>query len=152
MDRPGYARCLRERTRVYPLIICDVGPRDGLQNESIVLPPVVRAELIERLLAARVPRVEAVSFVREERVPQMAQAETVLAEDGAGGHAKLSGLVLNARGLQRLLATRVGRANLTLAATDEFNRANGNVPFVEAVARVESMLDDPDDMPATVTI
>jgi isopropylmalate/homocitrate/citramalate synthase len=59
------------------ITVCDVGPRDGLQNEPDVLPPETRAALIERLAAAGVPRVEAVSFVRDDRVPQMAQAERV---------------------------------------------------------------------------
>ena len=59
--------------------ICDVGPRDGLQNEPDVLPVATRAELVSRLAAARVPRIEAVSFVRGDRVPQMADAEEVVA-------------------------------------------------------------------------
>ena len=61
------------------LTICDVGPRDGLQNEATTLEPVVRAELCDRLAAAGVPRVEAVSFVNPKRVPQMAGAEEVMA-------------------------------------------------------------------------
>ena len=59
--------------------LCDVGPRDGLQNEPDVLAPDVRAELVNRLAAAGLPRVEAVSFVRDDRVPQMAGAEEVVA-------------------------------------------------------------------------
>ena len=54
------------------VIICDVGPRDGLQNEDTTLSPTVRAELCDRLATAGVPRVEAVSFVNPKRVPQMA--------------------------------------------------------------------------------
>jgi isopropylmalate/homocitrate/citramalate synthase len=60
------------------LTLCDVGPRDGLQNEAEVLDPAVRAELVNRLAAAGLPRVEAVSFVRADRVPQMAGAEEVV--------------------------------------------------------------------------
>ena len=56
------------------LTLCDVGPRDGLQNETEVLEPAVRADLVNRLAAAGLPRVEAVSFVRDDRVPQMARA------------------------------------------------------------------------------
>src|SRR5207248_476828 len=59
--------------------VCDVGPRDGLQNEPEVVPPETRAELVERLAATGVPRIEAVSFVRADRVPQMADAEEVVA-------------------------------------------------------------------------
>ena len=59
--------------------ICDVGPRDGLQNDPKTLPPETRAELVNRLAAAGVPRIEAVSFVNPARVPQMAGAEEVVA-------------------------------------------------------------------------
>jgi len=51
------------------ITICDVGPRDGLQNEPDVLAPAVRAELVTRLAGAGLRRIEAVSFVRDERVP-----------------------------------------------------------------------------------
>ena len=61
------------------LTICDVGPRDGLQNEPELVSPEDRAELVSRLAAARLPRVEAVSFVRDDLVPQMAGAEEVVA-------------------------------------------------------------------------
>ncbi len=58
-------------------------PRDGLQNEAVTLEPEVRAELVNRLAAAGVPRIEAVSFVNPARVPQMAGAEEVVAGDRA---------------------------------------------------------------------
>ena len=61
------------------ITVCDVGPRDGLQNEAVTLAPATRAELCNRLAAAGVPRIEAVSFVRDDRVPQMAGAEEVVA-------------------------------------------------------------------------
>ena len=62
--------------------VCDVGPRDGLQNEAERLAPDVRAELVRRLAAAGLPRIEAVSFVHPERVPQMAGAEEVVSAIG----------------------------------------------------------------------
>ena len=97
--------------------LCDVGPRDGLQNEPETLAPEVRAELVRRLAATGLPRVEAVSFVNPERVPQMAGAEEVVAAVGEVG-AELSGLVLNERGWERLSATTLDRVNVTLAATE----------------------------------
>ena len=60
------------------ITICDVGPRDGLQNDPKTLDPGVRAELVNRLAAAGLPRIEAVSFVNPARVPQMAGAEEVV--------------------------------------------------------------------------
>ena len=135
------------------VVLCDVGPRDGLQNEPETLLPAVRAELAGRLAAAGLPRVEAVSFVRDERVPQMAGAEEVaslLPQDGA----EWSGLVLNERGYDRFLAARLDRVNLTLAATETFNRRNGNMSLDEAVAGVSRILDRAasDEVPATVTL
>jgi isopropylmalate/homocitrate/citramalate synthase len=133
------------------LTLCDVGPRDGLQNEPDTLPPATRAELCTRLAAAGLPRVEAVSFVRDDRVPQMAGAEEVAAALEPRGGIEYSGLVLNERGLERFEATTLGRVNLTLGATDTFNRKNGNASLSQATARVEAMLARA-RVPATVTI
>ena len=119
--------------------ICDVGPRDGLQNEPEALPPTVRADLVSRLAAARVPRIEAVSFVRDDRVPQMAGAE-VVAVAAQRGAAELVGLVLNERGYERFARTSLDRLNCTLAATEEFNRRNGNTSLDEALERVRAIL------------
>ena len=130
--------------------ICDVGPRDGLQNEPETLAPAVRAELVRRLAAARLPRIEAVSFVRADVVPQMDGAEDVVAAVGPVD-AELSGLVLNVRGWERLHATSLARVNCTLAATESFNRANGNASLEEAAARVDEILAAA-DRPATVTL
>jgi hydroxymethylglutaryl-CoA lyase/(R)-citramalyl-CoA lyase len=132
------------------ITICDVGPRDGLQNEPDTLAPSVRAELVSRLASARLPRIEAVSFVRDDRVPQMAGAEEVVeAADRAG--AELIGLVLNERGYERFARTSLDRVNCTLAATEEFNRRNGNASLEEAVARVRAILAAA-TVPATVTV
>jgi hydroxymethylglutaryl-CoA lyase/(R)-citramalyl-CoA lyase len=132
------------------ITICDVGPRDGLQNEPESLPVETRAELVSRLAAAGLPRIEAVSFVRDERVPQMAAAEEVVAA-AARGDAQLIGLVLNERGYERFAATSLDRLNCTLAATEEFNRRNGNASLAEALARVQAILARA-ERPASVTI
>ena len=131
--------------------LCDVGPRDGLQNEPDVLAPAVRAELVTRLAAAGLPRVEAVSFVRDERVPQMAGAEEVVAAVGAHDGTELSGLALNERGFERLRATALDRVNCTLAATETLSRRNANASVEEAAAFVEAVLAAA-DRPVTVTI
>ncbi|HEX7525182.1 MAG TPA: hydroxymethylglutaryl-CoA lyase [Gaiellaceae bacterium] len=131
--------------------LCEVGPRDGLQNEPESLAPGVRAELIDRLAAAGLPRVEAVSFVRDDRVPQMAGAEEVVAAIDRRAGTEYSGLVLNERGYERLRAAALDRVNVTFAATESFNRANGNASLEEALARVDAILALA-DVPATVTI
>jgi hydroxymethylglutaryl-CoA lyase/(R)-citramalyl-CoA lyase len=132
--------------------LCDVGPRDGLQNEPETLAPSLRAELVNRLAAARVPRVEAVSFVRDDRVPQMAGAEAVAAEIVRRDGTEYSGLVLNERGFERFRATALDRVNVTFAATEGFNRANGNMSLAEAVANVEAILAAAESYPRSVTI
>ena len=132
------------------VVLCDVGPRDGLQNEPETHPPALRAELVWRLAAAGLPRIEAVSFVHPDRVPQMADAEEVVAAVGEV-KAELSGLVLNERGHERLQATALDRVNVTLAATESFNLRNGNATLEEAVTRVERVLAAA-ARPATVTI
>jgi hydroxymethylglutaryl-CoA lyase/(R)-citramalyl-CoA lyase len=131
--------------------VCDVGPRDGLQNEPDVLPAATRAELVSRLARARVPRIEAVSFVRTDRVPQMADAEAVVAAVGPHEGTELAGLVLNLKGYERLRATALDRVVCTLAATESFNRRNGNMSLDEAAAQVESIR-SASDLPVTVVV
>ncbi len=134
------------------VILCDVGPRDGLQNEPDVLPAETRAELVDRLAAAGLPRIEAVSFVRPDRVPQMADAEEVVARVQRRDGIELSGLVLNERGWERFAAAALDRVNVTLAATEAFNLRNGNATLSEAVERAEAILTAAGETPATVTV
>ncbi len=136
-----------------PLTLCDVGPRDGLQNESEVLEPATRADLVNRLAAAGLPRVEAVSFVRDDRVPQMARAEEVVAgiEPLSRRGTDYSGLVLNEQGYERFAAAGLDRVNATLGATEAFNERNANASLDEAIERVERILAAA-SVPATVTI
>jgi isopropylmalate/homocitrate/citramalate synthase len=131
--------------------LCEVGPRDGLQNEQDVLAPQTRAELVDRLAATGLPRIEAVSFVRDEAVPQMAGAEEVV--DGIERHdgVEYVGLVLNEKGFERFAASGLDRVNLTLGATESFNQRNANATLDEAVERVTSILAQASG-PSTVTI
>jgi isopropylmalate/homocitrate/citramalate synthase len=132
--------------------ICDVGPRDGLQNEPETLAAATRAELVDRLAATGVPRIEAVSFVRADRVPQMADAEEVVEKIERRDGVELSGLVLNEKGWERFAASGLDRVNVTFAATETFNEQNGNATLAEAVARAEAILTATGETPATVTI
>src|SRR5262249_1938107 len=97
-------------------------------------------------------RIEAVSFVRADRVPQMADAEDVVARVQRRDHVELSGLVLNERGWERFAASGLDRVNVTLAATETFNLRNGNATLAEAVERAEAILAAAGETPATVTI
>ena len=136
------------------MIVCDVGPRDGLQNEPKTLQPSVRAELCDRLAAAGVKRMEAASFVNPKLVPQMAGAEEVMAALHRRSDTVYAGLVLNEKGYERAVAAGVDEAHYAFAATDEFGRRNQNATTAEGlktalalVARARS-----DRVPITVTI
>src|SRR3954452_9206794 len=131
--------------------LCDVAPRDGLQTEPDVLAPGVRAELVNRLTAAGMPRVEAVSFVRDDRVPQMAGAEAVVGGLDKRSRTEYAGLVLNRKGYERLRATALDRVNCTFAATDAFNRRNGNMSLEDSIAQTKAIVAE-SDLPTTVTV
>ena len=133
------------------VLLCDVGPRDGLQNEPEALAPAVRAELVNRLAATGLPRVEAVSFVRDDRVPQMAGAEAVVAGIERREGVEYAGLVLNEQGFERLRQTDLDRVNVTLGATETFNERNGNASLAAATERVQRILAAA-DWPTTATI
>jgi isopropylmalate/homocitrate/citramalate synthase len=113
--------------------ICDVGPRDGLQNEATTLSPAVRAELCDRLASAGAPRVEAVSFVNPTRVPQMAGAEEVMAAIERRPGTIYAGLVLNERGYERAVAAAVDEVHYAFPVTDEFARRNQNTTVADAI-------------------
>jgi len=107
--------------------IVEVGPRDGLQNEKVQFSTENKIALIERLIAAGARRIEAVSFVNPKRVPQMADAEAVMAAVPRRANVKYIGLVMNARGFERALACGVDEVNCVVVASDTFNRRNQGV-------------------------
>jgi hydroxymethylglutaryl-CoA lyase/(R)-citramalyl-CoA lyase len=113
--------------------ICDVGPRDGLQNDPILLAPVERAQLCGELAACGLPAIEAASFVRDDLVPPMAGAEQVIAALPQAA-STFSALVLNERGLQRALDAGVEEVHVAVAATDAFARVNARMSLEEALA------------------
>jgi isopropylmalate/homocitrate/citramalate synthase len=116
------------------VVICDVGPRDGLQNEAKILDTETRAELVNRLADADLPRIEAVSFVNPARVPQMAGAEEVVAAVDRRPGVVYAGLVLNEKGYERLAQTELDEVHFAFAASETFNLRNQN-------ATVEDSLD-----------
>jgi isopropylmalate/homocitrate/citramalate synthase len=131
--------------------ICDVGPRDGLQNEPEVLEPAVRAQLVNRLTGAGLPRIEAASFVRAEAVPQMAGAEEVVAAIDRRRGTEYSGLALNEQGYDRLVSTGLDRVNFTVAATDSFSLRNANQSAADARDAAERVIQR-SELPVTLTI
>lgn len=114
--------------------VCDVGPRDGLQNQPRVLEPELRADLVNRLAAAGLRRIEAVSFVSPKVVPQMAGAAEVLDRIRRRDGVVYAGLALNEKGYERLAAAGgLDEVHFAFAATETFNRRNQNASVEESV-------------------
>ncbi|MEU9042848.1 MULTISPECIES: hydroxymethylglutaryl-CoA lyase [unclassified Kitasatospora] len=130
---PARAPGLPEEVRIH-----EVGPRDGLQNESALVPVEVKAEFIARLAAAGLRTVEATSFVHPKWVPQLADAEELMPRlaDLPERHPglRLPVLVPNERGLDRALAHRAGDIAVFASATETFARRNLNRSADEAMA------------------
>jgi hydroxymethylglutaryl-CoA lyase len=120
--------------------ICDVGPRDGLQNDKVTLAPETRAELCTRLAATGLPRVEAGSFVNPKLVPQMANAEDVFARLPQG-RTVYAALVLNRKGLDRALAAGAQEIHVAYPVTDTFAMRNQNVTTEQAAAIAEEIVE-----------
>jgi isopropylmalate/homocitrate/citramalate synthase len=134
--------------------VCDVGPRDGLQNDPAILGPETRAELVNRLAAAGLRRIEAVSFVNPDRVPQMAGAEEVVAAIERREGVVYAGLALNEKGYDRLAATALREVHFAFASSETFNRRNQNASPEESVGAAARIVDraHADGLRATVTI
>ena len=122
--------------------IVEVSPRDGLQNESVVLPTEAKVELIGRLLHAGARRIEAVSFAHPRLVPAMADAEAVMAAVPRGDGVSYAGLVLNRRGLDRATDAGVDEVNVVVCVSDTFSRRNQNMSTSQAMAVAETVAAD----------
>ena len=119
--------------------IVEVGPRDGLQSEPDVLATPLKLELISRLVDAGVRRVEVASFVNPKRVPQMADAEAVMAGLPKRPDVQYVGLVLNRRGFDRALAAGCTEIGMVTAATDTFAQRNQGASIEETIAAWEEI-------------
>lgn len=117
----------------------EVGPRDGFQNEPEVIPTDEKIRLIRMLAASGLRRIEVTSFVRPDVIPQLADADQVLA--GLERHDGLaySVLIPNEKGLERALAHRdsFDEINLFLSASETHNQKNVNRSIAESVAGLE---------------
>ncbi len=118
--------------------LVEVSPRDGLQNEPEILSTEVKLELIRRAVAAGVRRLEAASFVNPRRVPQMADAEAVMAGLPSDDDVTYIGLVLNRRGFDRAADAGCKEVNYALVASDAFSERNQGTTIEQGV----QVLDD----------
>ncbi len=114
--------------------LTEVGPRDGLQNEKRIIPTQVKATFVRRLIGAGHTDIEVSSFVRADRVPQLADAEQLFATLGPPPEGVVFGaLVPNLRGLERALDTGVvGKVAVFTAASETFNQHNVNATIAES--------------------
>jgi hydroxymethylglutaryl-CoA lyase len=113
--------------------IVEVSPRDGLQNERVILSTEAKVELVTRLVEAGARRVEAVSFAHPGLVPAMADAEAVMERVPRVDGVAYAGLVLNRRGLDRALAAGVDEVNVVVGVSDSFSRRNQNASTEESM-------------------
>ncbi len=113
--------------------IVEVGPRDGLQSEPEILSTASKVEFITRAIDAGVTRLEVASFVHPKRVPQMADAEALLAELPLSDDVSYIGLIMNERGLDRALETPVHEVGMVVVSTDSYNQRNQGVPTAESI-------------------
>ena len=134
--------------------IVEVGARDGLQNERAVLAPADKLAFIRRLESCGARRIEAVSFVNERRVPQMAGSEEIMQGlPHAEGRSRI-GLVLNLRGWERAVAAGVDEANVVVCATDGFgirNQGAGVAEQMTALANIARRQAEAGGPPISVT-
>jgi isopropylmalate/homocitrate/citramalate synthase len=120
--------------------VCDVGPRDGLQNYRDVLSASTRAELCDRLSGTGLPRIEVGSFVSPSKVPQMARAEEVFEALHRRDGVIYAALALNLRGVQRALDAGVDELHMAYPLSDTFGQRNQGMTLAEAAQTTETMV------------
>lgn len=127
------ARSLKKWGRIIMVQICEVGPRDGLQNEKKMVRTEQKLELIRRLIDAGIKKIEAVSFVNPRVIPQMADAEEVMRNVPRDNDVIYAGLVLSRSGLERAVLTEVDVLHIVMATSDEFNLRNARRTVEQSV-------------------
>src|ERR1051326_4112617 len=118
--------------------IVEVGPRDGLQNESAIVPAVRKAEFIELLAAAGLQDIEVASFVHPKWVPQLADAEELIRHLEPAPDVRYSALVPNMKGLERAVESGIRRIAVFTAASETFNRKNINMRSEEHTSELQT--------------
>jgi isopropylmalate/homocitrate/citramalate synthase len=119
--------------------VVEVGPRDGLQNEAMVVPAAAKAAFVERLAAAGLPIVEVGAFVSPTAVPQMADTAEVMAATHARPDTRYVALVPNLRGYERAREAGARDVAVFVAATESFSRRNTNCTVAESLTRVRDV-------------
>jgi hydroxymethylglutaryl-CoA lyase len=126
-------------TNVRKVEVTEVGPRDGLQAEKRLIPAAEKIALINRLIDAGVPRIEATSFVSPKAVPQLADAAEVMAGIDRSKGAIIAALVPNARGAIRAAECNVDEMVVFVSASESHNRKNVNRSVEESLKGFEEV-------------
>lgn len=134
--------------------IVEVGPRDGLQNESVILSTDRKIDMITRLGDAGLTRIETVSFAHPDKVPQMADAEAVMEGLPQRDDVSYIGLILNWRGWRRAAGTSIDEINMNVSASSTFNQRNQGSDTEETINVLGQVVNDASDvdLPVTATI
>jgi len=122
--------------------IVEVGPRDGLQNETEIVPAAIKAELIDRLTAAGARTIEAGSFVSPKWVPQMADTAEVLSLIHRKAGVGYPVLVPNMKGLEAAIASGVEEVAVFAAASEAFSKRNINCSIAESLERFQPVMEE----------
>ncbi|MDX1515729.1 MAG: hydroxymethylglutaryl-CoA lyase [Woeseiaceae bacterium] len=121
------------------ITIVEVGPRDGLQSEPEILSTDAKRRFVELAIDAGLTRLEVASFVHPKRVPQMADAEALIATLPRRDGVSYIGLIMNQRGLERALTTTIDEIGMVVVASDTYNRKNQGVSSSESVSVWQSV-------------
>ncbi len=122
------------------LTLCDVGPRDGLQNQSRNVPAVDKVAIVNALSASGLARIEVTSFVSPRAIPQLADAEQVMHEIARRPGVEYVVLVPNLRGAERALACRPDELNVVMSVSETHNRANLRMTREESFAALTGVI------------
>jgi isopropylmalate/homocitrate/citramalate synthase len=121
--------------------IVEVGPRDGLQNESVTVPAEIKVQLVELLADAGLPVIEVGAFVSPKWVPQMATSSDVFTQISKRAEISYPMLVPNLKGLELAHAAGVQEVALFAATTETFSQKNTNCSIAESIERFNAVID-----------
>ena len=134
--------------------VVEVGPRDGFQMEDRILPTALKVEIIDRLAASGLTEIEAVSFVHPRVIPQMADADEVMAAVGRRPGVRLAALIPNLKGAERALAAGVDGLRLVVCCSETYNQRNVGLSIGESLELFGQVvaLAEPQGVPVSVVL
>ena len=133
---------MESQQRKYPLEVelCEVGARDGFQFESKPIPTPMKVRVIEELMEAGLRQIQITSFVHPEKVPQMSDAQELAETFHSIPNKRLSGLVLNEKGVRRAIDSGIRTVDLSIATNEQHGADNVNMSVDEGVSQAVSMI------------